>query len=179
MRKLLSTILFIFVALNNSYADLEYQWVRLYYYETYNIEDFFEYNDETFIDLEHTLESIQTDSINGLIPGETCRLRITYNNYNIDSCYAIYDFIPESYEVDGFWTYRNNGLLVAPDYFYGIYNIELDDPIPYDPDEYSDSDREAEFFTWLDINCGPYFVIGTTGLSHIKIEILAYREVEI
>jgi|GEM_PF-3075393 len=177
MKKFLS-VLFFAITLNSGYAGWEYRWVSLYSFDeqiTFN-ESFFEYYDETYVDLGNSLIYNQTDSIYGLVPGETCILKVTYDN-STDSCFTVYNYIPESYQEDGFWTYENKGILASPDGFYGIYNIELDNPLPYDEGDESESEPDEGFFTWISMCNGPHFVIGMTGLSYIKIEILAYREV--
>ena len=178
MKKFLSVLFFV-ITLNSGYAGWEYRWVSLYTFEenvTFNGNSF-EYYDETYVNLGNTLIYHQTASIYGLVPGETYKLKVTYDN-TIDSCFTVYDFVRESYQVDDdFWMYENNGILASPDGFYGIYNVELDAPLPYDDGDYSDLDPDDDFFTWMSMCNGPHFVIGMTGLSYIKIEILAYREV--
>jgi hypothetical protein len=173
MKKLLFVVLF--AVSTNGFADMVYKWVNVYVFDTSEMGSIFDYSDESYVDLMNTMQSYQVDSTNELIPGETYKLRITYDN-TIDSCYAIYDFVPESYELDGFWTYANTGLIVSPDDFYGIYNIQLDPPYLYNLEEYPD--EEPDFYTWLGISSGTYFKIGLTGLSHIRIEIQVYKEVE-
>lgn len=85
------------------------------------------------------------------------------------------DYVPLPYEEDGFWTYANNGQLIAPDNHMGICNIERVDA--YDPEDYPDED--PEFYTYMGIKSGTHFFIDTLGLSsYFKIEILAYREVD-
>ena len=173
MKKLLFVVLF--AVSTNGFADMVYKWVNVYVFDTSEMGSIFDYSDESYVDLMNTMQSYQVDSTNELIPGETYKLRITYDN-TIDSCYAIYDFVPESYELDGFWTYANTGLIVSPDDFYGIYNIQLDPPYLYNLEEYPD--EEPDFYTWLGISSGTYFKIGLTGLSHIRIEIQVYKEEE-
>ena len=173
---LIACLVLFFACIFKSNADTEFRWVKIFDYEAYGPEDLVEYNDETVFNLLNALSLYQTDSIYSLNTGETYRLRVTYD-YEVDSCYATYDYVPTSYEVDGFWTYANYANLVSPDEFYGFYNIELDLPLSYDPDDYPDAD--SDFFDWLDVVNGPHFRICLTGLSYIKIEILAWREVEI
>ena len=154
----------------------EYKWVKVFEYTVENPEEWVEYNDEVYLPMQH-LDSLHELS-NQIIPGETCIMKI-YTGYPlnpyIDSCYAVYDYIPESYEVDGFWTYANNGSLIEPGGEYGICNINEANPIDWE--EYSDYSEEE--MNGIIVQSDMFFYMATSAVpTYVKIEILAYRYVD-
>ena len=158
-------------------SSAEWRWEVVYEYMCYESTDWVEYNDEVYLPMQHP-ESDRDELRNQIIPGETCIMKIyTGNPLNpyIDSCYAIYDYIPESYEIDGFWTYANNGSLIEPGGEYGICNINGATPIDWE--EYPDYSEEE--MNGIIVQSDMFFYMATSAVpSYIKIEILAYRYVD-
>lgn len=177
MNKTFLFLLFFFAVSLNSFATKVFKWISIYEHTSADIE-VFEYLDQSFVRL-LDMSSYQQGQDSALNIGETYILKISYGNpYSplVDSCFIAYDYIPVPYEEDGFWTYANNGQLIAPDNHMGICNIEKDDE-GYDPEDYPDED--PEFYTFMGIKSSTHFFIDTLGLSsYFKIEILAYREVD-
>ena len=168
MKKLFLVGLFAVFTIN-SYADIEWKWVRifnrLFFYDFCQV---FEYYDQTIVDLSGYQEYLQ-DSLN---IGETYMLKASWGTH-ADSCLATYDYIPESYELDGFWTYANNGNLMSPDGYMGIYNIEETDY--YCPEDYPDAEEDE--LIWHMLSAGTHFLLNNTGALIIRVEIYAWRAV--
>lgn len=154
----------------------EYKWVKIYDYETDNYENVVEYHDQTYLPLSEDSANLMMNFLN---PGETYILKVFYGNsgiLNIDSCYTAYNYIPESYQEDGFWTYANYGILADPSGYYGIYNIALTEPLPIEWGE--DSEYSEEEAMGIIVQSDKYFIIEETGLTYLRFEIYAYRDVE-
>ena len=159
----------LFMAASNCRAD-DPDRERIFYFNSleHGEESFVSYLDETYIGDAY----LHRDSIYfpTLIPGRTYLLKVTYDYNNVDSCFVNYNYIPESYEIDGFWTYANSGTLAEPNGFYGFYNIDHDQIINYD--EYPDASEEDLFY--LETLAGFHFKIVLSNVICIKIEIYEY-----
>ncbi len=177
-RKLIACIIVFLACIVNVKA--EYQWVKIYEYESTDPSDFVECNDETILPMvEPLIDPIAEDTIflyRELTNGVTYKVKV-YSNYSdiCDSCFAVYDYVPESYEIDGFWTYANNGCLVSPDGYYGIYNMycSQNGSEPIDWEDYPDYSEEELAGLWA--QSGMHFTICTTGIFHVKIEVYDFQ----
>ena len=171
MKKLCFLLFCSFFMTMNSFADNPDR-IRIFYFNSDEIPDhsFLVYNDETYIGSDY----LHRDSIYfpTLIPGKTYLLKVTCNYTDIDSCFVSYDYVSQSYEIDGFWTYANTGSLVEPSGMYGFYNTDHDDIINYE--DYPDPTYEELEF--LNLISGFYFHYVSSYVSTIKIEIYEYLD---
>jgi len=171
-RKLIACIIVFLACIVNVKAEC--QWVKIYEYESTDLSDFVECNDETILPM---MDPIHGDSLYQILTnGVTYKVKV-YSNYSdiYDSCFAVYDYVPESYEIDGFWTYANNGCLASPDGYFGIYNIlcSPNGSEPIDWENYPDYSEEEMVGLWA--QSGMHFSICTTGIFHVKIEIYDFQ----
>ena len=162
----------------NSFAEL--QLTRIFNYEEDLMSGgqfYIYYNDQYIIPLDMSL--IRGNHVGGnnnvtLIPGETCVLKV-YNSplgFDVDSCVTTFNYIPQTYEDDGQWYYKDNGTIADPGGSFGIYNIFED--VPIDPGELSDLSEEE--YAGVCATHGAHFITDYIGL-YIKIEIYVYRNV--
>lgn len=81
----------------------------IFYFDSYEHGEisFVEYLEELYLgsDCMHRTDS----AFQNLIPGKTYLLKVTTNYTNVDSCFVSYNYVSESYEIDGFWIYANTG----------------------------------------------------------------------
>ena len=126
MRKL--TIFFLLMIITmGSFAGRN----RIFYFDSseHGGEDFYVFYDETYLGSNYL--NRDTAYFPTLIPGKVYLLKVTTDYTDVDSCFVSYDYVSESYEIDGFWIYANTGSLVEPSGMYGFYNINHDAVINY------------------------------------------------
>ena len=157
-------------------SSAEWRWEVVYEYMCYESADWIEYNDEIYYPLNRP-DSVENYNQLYLTPGETYKIRLyrgSLGALDVDSCYAVYDYVAESYEEDGFWTYANNGSLVEPSGEYGFYNIQ--ESIGFDWEDYPDYTEEE--LIGIEIQSNMHFRIATSIIPlYFKVQILEYREV--
>lgn len=153
----------------------EYKWVSIFDYTCNDPGYLLEFNDQTYIPLTQ-LTATELCELTHLSQGETCILKVYYDSYGLcDSCFTTYNYIPESYEYDGFWYYEDQGSLIAPDWYYGLCNINSNGLTPIDEEDYPDyTEEELEM---LSVQSGRHFFIDATGFTYLRIQVLAWRYV--
>ena len=176
--KFFACVILFFTCSVSNYAQLHLK--RIFSFETDFItgyEQYIEYNDQYILPMDFTvlryyLELGNHDST--LIPGETCMLKIYYDPIDtecVDSCFTTYNYVPESYEYDGFWIEADAGSIVVPGGNFGLYNIAED--VPYDVEDYPDlSDEEYQGIHALH---GPCILSDDAFGTYLKVEIYVYR----